>query len=363
MKQNSFLTLVLAVTLTVTLSNTSYANDATEKNIYDDTFFEAHRKTVVLEELSSRGIDMDPTMTLDAIDDALIQKVRTEKSSDGQALLDKIEQLENAEYIYLTENGDVYSSEKGYIGKADKVEGTNEANESNITEIVSSNEADPTPSEIYGGTTGAFSRRQLGFEGFDGIISNVTLPSVSVAIEEDKNDQETPWVYYGFDSLTKMPLEAGYGYQPSRKIWMAYIYANGYFFNTEGYKKSDGDTVDNVKFYLKKVPSATKYTAYLIDGADQIVMINTDYTSLSNLSVKYATSIAKKDFNGSNIYGKSMNQNFDSVQVSFDGDDYYSSWSDHKEYKEWKNNQWYGTIDCTGDYIHSNNGTTSIYKK
>lgn len=363
MKQNSFLTLILVASFTVALGSTSYANNVTEKPVYDDTFFETHKKTVVLEELASRGIDMDPTMTLDAIDDALIQKVRTEKSSDGQALLDKIEQLENAEYIYLTANGDVYSSEKGYIGKADKVEDTKEAGESNVPESAPSSSSNPTPSEIHGGTTGAFSRHQLGFEGFDGIISNITLPSVSVTIEENKEDQETPWVYYGFDSPTEMPIEAGYGYQPGRKIWMAYIKNENYRFNEDGYKKYDGDTVKSVKFYLKKTPSSTAYTAYLIDGIDKIKITTSPYTSLSNLSVKYATSIAKKNFDGANIHGKSINQKFDSVQVSYDGDDYYSSWSDHTEYKEWKNNKWYGTTDCTSDYIHSDNGTTSIYKE
>lgn len=131
------------------------------------------------------------------------------------------------------------------------------------------------------------------------------------------------------------------------------------------YAANSGDTINNFKFYVQLASGQTYYTAYLVEvGTTNTVVryASTPWKSISDLSVKRVTSIGQTEFDGSNITTKSYNQKWDSVQVSkYNSGGVYSSWSNYSEYSEWKNNMWYGTIDCTSSYVHRSNGYVSIY--
>ena len=114
---------------------------------------------------------------------------------DQQGKLNKqvkehINKLKKAEVIIMLKDGSVYSSSSGYLGQA-------ETTQENMIGILS--KSDSTPSEINGGTTGAFAREQLEFDGFDGIQADVTLPDIS-NLDTTGDDAEQPWVYFGFEA-------------------------------------------------------------------------------------------------------------------------------------------------------------------
>ncbi|WP_139787103.1 hypothetical protein [Cohnella massiliensis] len=310
--------------------------------------------------MKANGINYDSSVSLQTIE----KDLATKKSSFSSDLQIKIEQLQDADYVYLSDSGDVYSSKRGYLGKADKIEENNISDTSSSLQnstITPLSQSNPTVSEIFGGTTGAFERRQLGSSGFNGIISNVTLPTIS-----NVTVNEQPWVYYGFENSVGA-LEGGYAYQTGSGIWLPYIknVASGYLYADSAYAKSSGTTVNNFKFYIQLASGQTYYTAYLVEvGATNTVVrfASTPWTSISDLSVKRVTSIGQNNFNGSDILTKSMNQKWDSVQVSkYNSGGIYTSWSAFIEYSEWKNNMWYGTIDCTSSYVHRSNGYVSLY--
>lgn len=330
--------------------------------------FEQHKRVVILEELRSAGIPFDDQTSLQGIKSNL--ELKSKSNIKAAQVLDKIQQLENADYVYLdSETGDVYSSNRGYLGKAKKYDEFEEPQavedkglKKDQVQILS--KSNPTVQEIFGGNTGAFERRQLNFSGFDGIIANVTLPTVEYASNNVGLDEQA-WVYYGFDPSSGSGVEGGYSYQRGRGIWLPYIRSGGFAYADEAYKKNPGDVVNNLKFYLKKASSsATTYTAYLIVGATEVKFASTSLTSITTTSVKRVTSIAKAGFDGTNIVGKSLNQKWDSVQVSLHNSDYYYSWGSYSEYSYWDTtkNMWYGTIDCIPSYIHRSNGYVSIYK-
>lgn len=272
----------------------------------------------------------------------------------------RIDKYKKANFVLLTLDGHVYSSKQGYLGEAEKRPEVDifqdKTKTSSIVKI--SSYSDPTPSEINGGTTGAFERRQLDYDGFDGIRADLTLPLVS-----NLGSGEQPWIYYGFET-TSYGIEGGYSYQTGNPRWRPFIRNDDYDYGLEDYTKYDGDKISNLKFYVKKNTSDNKYYAYLIAGATQVVTVaETKFTSLENLSVKRNTTIARAGFDGQNIQGKSENQKWENVIVSKYNSDYYYSWDNYNEYSYWNGSKWYGTIDCTSNYIHRSNGYTSIYNQ
>lgn len=344
-----------------------------------DPQFELHKKAVIMEALNSKGLYYDEKSSLNTILGDLKSKVQ--KGVAKNDIIQEVEQLENADYVFLSDTGDVYSSKRGYLGKGEKID-TEENNyginssKNNSSDIINSDNSDlvitpmsqtnPTVDEIDGGNTGAFMRRQLNFSGFSGITSNVTLPTVS-----SLGTGEQPWVYYGFDSSTG-GIEGGYAYQSGAGNWLPFIRnpASGYLYADNAYRKNSGDTINNLKFYVKKQSGQTYYTAYLVivgSTTTQVKYASTPWTSTSGLSVKYCDSIAKNGFTGTNITGKTYNQRFDNVQVSNNDGASYTSFSSYSTYKEWKkapngDYKWYGTIDCLPNYIHNSSGSVSIYQ-
>ncbi|MFF2177702.1 hypothetical protein ACFVT8_14700 [Lysinibacillus sp. NPDC058147] len=339
--------------LLLTISENAQAADK-EKNLPQE-FFDEHIKIVIMEELKDQGINYDPSFEIDKIETLLLKESKT--NSKKESALNTIRKFKEFDYVYLSEDGKVYSSKRGYLGEAEKTEidANNTPNSNNISTLSMSN---PTVSEIHGGSSGAFERKQLNFSGFDGIISNLTLPNIT-----DVTSGEQPWVYYGFDS-SQGGIEGGYSYQTGTKRWLPYIRnkESGLLYADAAYVKYDGNTINNFKFYIKKQTGATYFTAYLVDGANTVKFASTPFTNASTVSVKRNTTIAKDNFNGSNIYTRSLNQKWDNVQVSKYDSDYYYPWSNYPEYSEWKNGQWYGTIDCLNTYIKRSSGYTSIYK-
>ncbi|MGF7033487.1 hypothetical protein J2T17_004435 [Paenibacillus mucilaginosus] len=241
-----------------------------------------------------------------------------------------------------------------------------------FAQMASASQSNPGVSEINGGSTGAFERKQLGFSGFDGIISNVKLPYIS-GIE----DGEQAWVYYGFETTpeTTAPvkgIEVGFSHQSGSKKWLPYVKsaaAGGFIYGTQAFY--DGNLYSNVKAYVAKNASDGKYYVRLIYGSTELINpgkgVVTAFTDadFQKLAVKRVTGIGEKyGFDGvSNIKAKSDSQKWENVQVSkYDSGNYYS-WSNYSEYKWWNGKQWFGTIDCVPAYIHHDTvGYTSIYK-
>lgn len=309
------------------------------------------------EALSSHNVKNISNYSLNAVEKDI------EKANDSQldkATSEEIEQLLNADYVYLSVSGDVYSSKRGYLGKASVYSDNQESlkfNSNQAQTFTPMSQSNPTVNEVNGGASGVFERKQLGFSGFDGITGNITLPSIS-----SLGTGEQPWVYYGFDSSSGSAVEGGYSYQTGSKRWLPYIRSNGFYYADSAYQKYDGNAISNVKFYLKKASSSdSTYTAYLVTGGTQVKMTATTIKD-TKVSAKRVTSIAKTGFTGSNITGTSMNQKFDSIQVSTFGSDYYNAWSNYNEYKEWNGSKWLGTIDNTTSYVHRNGNSVSLYR-
>ncbi len=267
------------------------------------------------------------------------------------------DQLKQADYTYMTVTGEVYSSKRGYLGAAKRDENAPD-NTNSATQFDPNN---PIPVEqVNGGNTGAFERRQLGFEGFDSITSDITLPTVS-----GLGQGEQPWVYYGFDAESGKAIEAGYAYQTGTHRWLPYIRSNGFYYGDSSVQKYDTNQVKNVKFYLAKTATTdTYYNAYFVVDNTQVLIAPTKWTDSdsNSTSVKRVTSIAKKAFTGYDIEGRTMNQRYENVQVSRFYEEQAYPWSQYTEYTENRNGRWYGTLDNMPSYVHRDWLSTSIYR-
>ena len=281
-------------------------------------------------------------------------------------LLEKIGSLENILVTYIDfESGKVYNSERGYVGGVEYldlvpyVSDINTAEDTFKSDIEPMSQANPTPSEILGGTTGAFERRQLGYGGFDKITSNVTLPTIMSITAGEQS-----WVYYGFDPSSGNGIEGGFAHQTGRDNWAPFVrYNGGYAYASSRY--DSGNTVGDVNFVIKKANSSdTYYKAYLLCGTTELVVGTTDFTStdVNTMSVKRMTTIAKEGFNGSNIETESYDQKYANVNVRRYYENTYKAWDSYSEYSAWKNGKWYGTVDCTDDYVHRDGDYVSIYQ-
>ncbi|WP_322905867.1 hypothetical protein [Paenibacillus campi] len=320
-----------ANTSTSTSSNTA-GNAGTHTPKVDQQFF-AQQKAAVLRDLTG-----------------------SEPVTNAAAGETSAKQLQQADYTYMTVTGQVYSSKRGYLGAANRDDNAPD-NMDSVTQFDPNN---PTPVEqVNGGNTGAFERRQLGFQGFNSITSDITLPTVS-----GLGPGEQPWVYYGFDAESGKAIEAGYSYQTGSHRWLPYIRSNGFYYGDSKVQKYDTDQVKNVKFYLAKtVNTDTYYNAYFVVDNTQILIAPTKWTDSdsNSTSVKRVTSIAKKAFTGYDIVGKTIDQRYENVQVSLFYQPQAYPWSQYTEYTENRNGRWYGTFDNMPNYVHRDWMNTSIY--
>ncbi|KKD56108.1 MULTISPECIES: hypothetical protein [Paenibacillus] len=352
-RKNKFFGMGLATILMCSAFSGSLASAEPKATEYDASFFENLKQRAIVHELQEHQIAVNPKASIaELLNTADSTSLKSKSNSDLQQNLEK---LNKSEYIYLTLDGKVYSSEKGYVGMADKVESkedsvtdatymkTNSLSEpSNNHDVSISSKNNPTPSQVSGGTTGAFSRVQLKFDGFDGVTGNFWLPYV-----HRLGDGEQPWFYFGFDSAKGRGVEGGFSYQTGRKVWQGYVRNSNRFEYSYG-TWSEGAEIKPMKFYI----DSNSGDSYLIVGSEKIVVMMTffDESDFPSLSLKRVFSIAKNNFDGNNIYG-AISGDFYNLLVSKVNSDYYYSWGDYPEYSLWDGEKWHGTIAWPTYYI------------
>ena len=408
MKRKLFkITVALAVIMSL-VSGGALALDTTSTAI-DNDIFEKIRFDMIEDELQSYGIlekehtidqiivknemtraTLKPEQKLDFVENIVIASDSLNMQEKNQ-LMDKIEDLSKAKVVYIdTDTRKVYDSENGFVGYTLSAKEQNfiqddgyvvnldELNEEGVPkdrfQVVPMSQSNPTSKECFGGSTGAFERRQLGYGGFDKITSNFTLPTITIPSDPNgtkKIGSEQSWVYYGFDSASGKAVEGGFAHQTGSSKWLPFIRVGSQFYYGST-AKYDGNTINDFNMVLKKASTSdTYYTAYLYIGSTQtLTAFKTNFTSsdINTMSVKRMTTIAKDGFDSTSttpakaIYTQSKNQKFDSVNVRRYYSTSYSPWSSYSEYKKWENNMWYGTVDCTSSYVKRSGSYVSIYK-
>ena len=225
-----------------------------------------------------------------------------------------------------------------------------------------------TPNNINGGTTGIFSRKQLSFNGFDGVQADVTLPLVTLA---EKGD--CPYVYFGFDWANDVGnVEGGFQYiedqnNPGYTKWTVFMRQGNDWRWGDNILLEQGST-HHLNFYSVKVSDSQVDLVIELDGKEIIRKAST-VTDFSNASVKAVTAMAmSKAFDGANCPSQSMNSKITNLKVSEFGLDQYNGFEEYKRYSEWKpksgnNGMWFGSADCIPSYLHfGTDGSVSIYK-
>lgn len=225
-----------------------------------------------------------------------------------------------------------------------------------------------TPLTINGGTTGIFSRKQLQFEGFDGIQAQVTLPTVTIA---EKGD--CPYVYFGFDwKEDKGNVEGGFQFieDPNHKFynqWTVFMRQGNDWNWGNNIALAQGST-HHIKFYREKGAGTLVDLIIELDGKE-IIRKSSATTDFQKSSVKAVVAMAmSKPFDGSNCFSKSENCKVSNLTVSMENSPEYKKMEEFITYKEWRpkkdgSGMWFGTVDCVPSYLHkSPDGSISIYK-
>lgn len=232
-----------------------------------------------------------------------------------------------------------------------------------------SNVINLTPFNINGGSTGIFSRKQLKFEGFDGVQAEVTLPMVTIA---EKGD--CPYVYFGFDWKNDVGnVEGGFQFiedpnHPNYNKWTVYIRQGDDWLWGNNIALEQG-SAHHIKFYSEEVSKKQVDLVIELDGKEIIRKVST-ITDFSNASVKVVTSMAmSKAFDGTNCFSRSDNSKIDNLEVSEVNSDLYLNFKNYELYSEWRptigvSGTWFGTVDCIASYLHiGTDGSISIYKE
>lgn len=226
-----------------------------------------------------------------------------------------------------------------------------------------------SPYNINGGTTGIFSRKQLGFDGFDGVQADVTLPTVTIG---EKGD--CPYVYFGFDWKNDVGNAEG-GFQfiedqknPSYNKWTVFLRQGNDWRWGKNVILEQGST-HNLKFFIDTVSETQVDLVIELDG-NEIIRKASSVTDFRSASAKAVTAMAmSKPFDGENCFSRSENAKITNLTVSKLGSDQYLDFSNYQLYSEWKpsagkKGMWFGTADCIPSYLHfSTDGFLSIYKE
>ncbi|MBN7771996.1 stalk domain-containing protein [Clostridium aminobutyricum] len=226
-----------------------------------------------------------------------------------------------------------------------------------------------TPSNINGGSTGIFLRKQLNYSGFDGMEADITLPTVSIA---EKGD--CPYVYFGFDWQNDIGnTEAGFQFiedstNPNYNKWTVYL-RQGNFWGWGNPVYLDQGSTHHLKFYSEAISESQVDLVVELDNKE-IIRKASSVTDFSHASIKAVTSMAmSKIFDGSNCFSKSENAKIANIKVSTINTESYSDFDAFDLYRSWKpkgetERMWYGTVECIPSYLHYNSdGSVSIYKK
>ncbi|KFD40673.1 hypothetical protein HY02_09160 [Peptococcaceae bacterium SCADC1_2_3] len=133
--------------------------NASQDNVDIKELFDQHRADSIIMELKEAGLEVKETNLSKVIE--LVHQLN-QQGKLNKRTKENVNKLKKAEVIIMLEDGSVYSSSKGYLGQARKVEDRQSPFSQTVQEDIGMlSKSDPTPSEIYGGTTGAFAREQL----------------------------------------------------------------------------------------------------------------------------------------------------------------------------------------------------------
>lgn len=225
-----------------------------------------------------------------------------------------------------------------------------------------------TAVNINGGSTGIFSRKQLKFEGFDGVQADVTLPMVTIA---EKGD--CPYVYFGFDFKNDVGnVEGGFQFiedakHPNYNKWTVFMRQGKNWYWGLNVVLAQGST-HHLKFYIDEVSEKQVDLVLVLDGKEIIRKVSS-VTDFSSASVKTVNSMAmSKTFDGTNCLSQSKHSKFDNLTVSLLSSDQYLDFKYYELYSEWRptigvSGTWFGTADCIPSYLHTEtDGSISIYK-
>ena len=225
-----------------------------------------------------------------------------------------------------------------------------------------------TAFNINGGTTGIFLRKQLPFEGFDGITAEITLPFVP---ELEKGD--CPYVYFGFDwEGDKGNVEGGFQFiedpaHPLYKKWVVFMRQGNEWRWGNNISAEQGET-HRVNFYAEYTSQGHVDLVIELDG-QEVIRKKSAAENFDRASVKTVISMAMtKKFDGFNCASKSIGAKISNVKVRT-GSMGYVDFSAFPLYSRWQpetgaNGMWYGTSKCVPAYIHIEaDGKVSIYRE
>jgi hypothetical protein len=250
-----------------------------------------------------------------------------------------------------------------------------------LVTVTSNENQNLTPFNINGGTTGIFSRKQLGYEGFTGIQAEVTLPNVTLA---EKGD--CPYVYFGFDwEGDKGNAEGGFQFiedpsHPGYNRWTVFLRQGSEWRWGQNIVLEQGST-HHLRFYSERVSEDQVDLVIALDG-QEVVRKPSVVNDFSGASAKAVIAMAmSKPFDGKNCFSRSEGAKIMSLQVvkrwasDLDAsteigktDNKYQAFDTYPLYHLWRPEvgafgMHYGTADCIPAYLHeSSDGALSIYK-
>ncbi len=219
-----------------------------------------------------------------------------------------------------------------------------------------------TPNSINGGTTGIFSRQQFQFTGFDGIQAEIRLPEVTLGQKGD-----CPYVYFGFDFPDdKGNAEGGFQFieddkNPGYNKWTVYLRQGSQWSWGDNILLEQGE-IHNLKFRAVKVSDTQTDLVIELDGKE-VIRQKSSVCDFSKASVKSVAAMAMSvPFDGTNCPSSFTGCMIGSLALSENSKDSYTDAAQYELYSVYKNGIWYGTVDCTPDYLHYSEGDISIYR-
>jgi len=222
-----------------------------------------------------------------------------------------------------------------------------------------------TAFNINGGATGIFQRKQLPFDGFDGIRAEITLPFVT---ELEKGD--CPYVYFGFDwEDDKGNIEGGFQFiedpaHPLYNKWTVFMRQGNEWRWGSNISIEQGETHD-LRFYAEYILEGHTDMVIELDGRE-VIRKKSAVENVESASVKTVISMAMtKKFDGLNCNSKSIGAKISNVEVRVSGSADHVDFSAFSLYSRWQpNGVWYGTSNCVPAYIHLDaDGKVSISKR
>ncbi|MDF3000592.1 MAG: copper amine oxidase N-terminal protein [Bacillota bacterium] len=272
-------------------------------------------------------------------------------------------------YLPLRAVFEAYGYQVGWNSKTRLVTATSKANQ-NLT-----------PLNINGGTTGIFSRKQLGFDGFTGIQADVALPVVTLG---EKGD--CPYVYFGFDwEGDGGNAEGGFQFiedpaHPGYNRWTVFLRQGSQWSWGQDIALEQGST-HHLKFYSERISEKQVDLVIDLDG-QEVVRKPSVVNDFSGASAKAVIAMAmSKPFDGENCFSRSEGAKITALQVlkgwNADSvtsteisitDNKYQNFDTYPLYHLWRPEvgafgMHYGTVDCIPVYLHeSSDGAISIYK-